>query len=61
VLYLGTPSGPEIRAAMSAGELGCMTTPAQGNRIPEGAWYACDNGKFGEGPRQARPHGPREQ
>jgi hypothetical protein len=49
VLYLGTPSGPEIRAAMSAGELGCMTTPAQGNRIPEGAWYACDNGKFGKG------------
>lgn len=32
---------------MSAGLLGCMTTPAQGNRIPDGAMYACDNGKFG--------------
>ncbi|MEU5979417.1 hypothetical protein [Streptomyces sp. NPDC047315] len=26
-----------------------MTTPAQGNRIPDGAFYACDNGKFGKG------------
>jgi hypothetical protein len=26
-----------------------MTTPAQGNRIPDGARYACDNGKFGKG------------
>jgi hypothetical protein len=34
---------------MSAGLLGCMTTPAQGNRIPAGAQYACDNGKFGKG------------
>lgn len=49
VVYLGTPSGPDVRAAMSAGLLGCMTTPAQGNRIPDGALYACDNGKFGKG------------
>jgi len=34
---------------MSAGFLGCMTTPAQGNRIPDGALYAADNGKFGKG------------
>lgn len=47
--YLGTPSGPDVRAAMSAGLIGCMTTPAQGNRIPDGAEYACDNGKFGKG------------
>jgi len=47
VLYLGTPSGPDIRAAMSTGRIGCMTTPAQGNRIPDGALYACDNSKFG--------------
>ena len=46
-MYLGTPSGPDVRAAMSAGLIGCMTTPAQGNVIPPGAWYACDNGKFG--------------
>lgn len=48
-MYLGTPSGPDVRAAMSAGLIGCMTTPAQGNRIPDGALYACDNGKFGKG------------
>lgn len=49
VAFLGTPSGPDVRAAMSAGLIGCMTTPAQGNRIPDGAEYACDNGKFGKG------------
>lgn len=49
MLYLGTPSGPDVRAAMSAGLIGCMTTPAQGNVVPEGALYAADNGKFGKG------------
>ncbi|MER5277769.1 hypothetical protein ABT025_18700 [Streptomyces sp. NPDC002809] len=49
MLYLATPSGPDVRAAMTAGLLGCMTTPAQGNRIPDGALYAADNGKFGKG------------
>ncbi|WP_435246379.1 hypothetical protein [Streptomyces sp. NRRL F-5630] len=49
MLYLATPSSPDIRAAMSAGYLGCMTTPAQGNKVPDGALYACDNGKFGKG------------
>lgn len=34
---------------MSLGLLACMTTPAQGNRVPDGAHYACDNGKFGKG------------
>ncbi|MFJ4828811.1 hypothetical protein ACIP79_02565 [Streptomyces sp. NPDC088747] len=32
---------------MSAGRIGCTTTPAQGSRIPQGALYACDNSKFG--------------
>lgn len=32
---------------MSTGRLGCMTTPAQGARIPDGALYACDNSRFG--------------
>lgn len=49
MFYLGTPSSPKIRAAMSAGEIGCMTTPAQGNIVPPGAWWAADNGKFGQG------------
>lgn len=47
--YIATPSSPLIRAAMSIGLLACMTTPAQGNRVPDGAMYACDNGKFGKG------------
>jgi hypothetical protein len=49
VLYLATPSTPRVREAMSAGLLGCMTTPKQGNVVPPGAAYACDNGKFGKG------------
>lgn len=48
-MYVGTPSSPEIRALMSAGHLVCMTTPSQGNRVPERSFYACDNGKFGKG------------
>lgn len=47
VTYLATPSGPDVRAAMNAGLIGCMTTPAQGNRIPDGSLYACDNSRFG--------------
>ncbi len=34
---------------MSAGRLACMTTPSQGNRVPDGAMWAADNGKFGKG------------
>lgn len=49
MLYLATPSAGAVRDAMQAGRLGCMTTPAQGNRIPAGALYACDNGKYGKG------------
>ncbi|MGW2545730.1 hypothetical protein ACWC5I_33840 [Kitasatospora sp. NPDC001574] len=47
--YLATASSPRTRALMSAGVLDCMTTPAQSVRIPEGAHYACDNGRFGRG------------
>ncbi len=49
MLYLATPSGPEVRAAMLAGHLGCMTSPRQGNRLPPGVPWAADNGKFGKG------------
>lgn len=45
MLYLGTPSEPEIRAVMGAGRLGCMTTPAQGARIPDCALY--DHARLG--------------
>jgi hypothetical protein len=34
---------------MEMGLLGCMTTPAQGNRVSDGARWAADNGKFGKG------------
>jgi hypothetical protein len=34
---------------MSAGVLVMMMTPAQGNLLPDGADYACDNGKYGKG------------
>lgn len=49
MLYLATPSGPKVREAMTSGRIGCMTTPAQGNVVPDAAAYACDNGKFGKG------------
>lgn len=32
-----------------AGLIDCIVTPAQGNRIPEGAWICADNGCFGKG------------
>lgn len=34
---------------MNEGLLGCMTTPRQRMRIPEGCFYGADNGKFGKG------------
>lgn len=49
MLYLGTPSGPVVRDAMSAGRLGCITTPAQRIRPPDGALWAADNGVYGKG------------
>ncbi|MBS2531962.1 hypothetical protein KGQ20_04180 [Catenulispora sp. NF23] len=48
MLYLSTPSSKAVRDAMSAGLIGCMTTPNQGNRIPVDAVWAADNGKFGK-------------
>lgn len=49
MLYLGTPSGPDVRAAMSDGLIGCMTTPAQGNVIPADTPIGADNGCFAQG------------
>lgn len=35
---------------MSKGSfLGCITTPKQGQAIPSGSKYICDNGRFGKG------------
>lgn len=49
MLYFATPSGPKARDAMRAGLLGCITTPAQGNRLPAGVPWCADNGRFGNG------------
>jgi hypothetical protein len=46
VLYLANPSTERVRDAMRAGLLGCIDTPAQGNRIPDGALWCADNGAY---------------
>lgn len=53
MIYLCNPCSPAVRAAMSDGELACLTTPLQRNPIPFGAFFACDNGKYGKGWRGA--------
>jgi len=48
--YYGPPCGRLVRTHMTLeGPFGCMTTPAQGNRIPPRAPWAADNGRFGKG------------
>lgn len=49
MLYLANPCTPEVRDAMTRGELGTILTPAQGNRLPPAAVWAADNGCFGKG------------
>lgn len=48
-MYVGNPSTAAVRAAMSAGQIACMTTPAQRQPVPPGSWWAADNGVFGKG------------
>lgn len=43
-MYFANPSTPRVRAAMAAGRLGAILSPAQGNRIPAGSLYIIDNG-----------------
>lgn len=43
MIYLANPSTPRVRAAMAAGMLGAVITPAQGNRLPPGVMFAVDN------------------
>jgi hypothetical protein len=49
MIYVANPSTAKVRAAMSSGQIACMTTPRQGNRVPDGAWWAADNGVYGRG------------
>lgn len=48
-LYFTNPSTTPIREAMTERRLGCIITPAQGNLIPENAYWIADNGCFGKG------------
>jgi hypothetical protein len=49
VRYFANPSTQKVRDAMSAGALGMIATPKQGNGIPPGAVWCADNGCFGKG------------
>jgi hypothetical protein len=50
VIYLANPcGGVEVAAAMRAGQLGFIATPAQGNGRPPGVVWCADNGVFGSG------------
>ena len=48
MLYLANPCGPAVIAAMEAGTLGYIDTPAQGNKRPEGVVWCADNGCFSD-------------
>lgn len=51
MLWFGNPGkidGP-IPVAMTAGLIGCIVTPLQGNQVPPGAVWCADNGCFGKG------------
>lgn len=47
-LYFANPTG-EAQAAMTAGVLGFIDTPQQGNIRPDGVVWCADNGCFGKG------------
>lgn len=49
MLYLANASSPAIRAAIEAGELGMMCTPAEGRSPANARYWAADNGCFGKG------------
>lgn len=50
VLYFANPCSSErVGDAMTAGILGFIDTPAQGNKRPEGVAWCADNGCFGKG------------
>lgn len=47
VIYFANPSTVPIREAMTAGHIGCIDTPLQGNKRPAAVWCA-DNGCFND-------------
>jgi len=46
VRYYATASGPAVRDAMRAGQLGMIATPASGNRIEPGVAWIADNSAY---------------
>jgi hypothetical protein len=48
LLYLANPCAPDVTAAMQAGTLGYIDTPAQGNKRPDGVLFCLDNGCFSD-------------
>lgn len=48
MLYLVTPSNPDVRAAMRAGDLGQIVTHLSANRLEPGVPWALDNGCFSD-------------
>ncbi len=44
--YYATASGPSVREAMRAGQLGQIITPASGNRLIDDAYWCADNAAF---------------
>ncbi len=44
MIYFANPSNPKVRAAMTAGLLGAIATPAQGNKIAGLPLWCADNG-----------------
>lgn len=46
MLYFANPCGEAVRAAMQAGVLGYIDTPAQGNIRPDAVTWCADNGAF---------------
>lgn len=44
MIYFANPSTPRVRAAMAAGRIGAIMSPAQGNRVPPDSLFIVDNG-----------------
>lgn len=44
MMYFANPSTPQVRAAMAAGRIGAIMSPAQGNRLPPDSRFIVDNG-----------------
>lgn len=48
MLFFANPCGPDVVAAIQAGRLGYIDTPAQGNKRPDGVTWVADNGCFSD-------------